>query len=140
MPENEYEAIEKQYVEIILRRLEEHRKEHPELYAKGKKKYIPEHIPLLKRMYKYKDEHLLFLRDFNVPYTNNAAERGCRAVKKKKNISGYAENLDNLNDYCALLTIQETARIKKQNPLEEYTRIMAKRNIDKDGRDIRPAI
>ena len=83
---------------------------------------------------------MLFLRDFNVPYTNNAAERGCRAVKKKKNISGYAESISNVNDYCALLTIQETARMKNKNPLEEYTRIMEKSYTDKDGRDIRPAI
>ena len=140
MPEDEYEAIEKQYVEIIQNKLEGHRNEHPELYEHGKKKYLPEYIPLFKRMYEYKGEHLLFLRDFNVPYTNNAAEKGCRAVKKKKNISGYAESLSNVNDYCALLTIQETARMKKQNPLEEYIKIMEKRYTDKDGRDIRPAI
>ena len=140
MPEEEYKAIEKQYLEIILNELEEHRKEHPELYLKQNKKFRPDYIPLFKRMCQYKEEHLRFLRDFNVPYTNNAVERGCRAVKKKKNISGYAESLDNVNDYCALLTIQETARMKNKNPLEEYTKIMEKRYIDKDGRDIRPAI
>ena len=140
MPEEEYEAIEKQYTVIILTKLEEHYKEHPELYLKGNKKYRPDYIPLLKRMNEYKEEHLRFLTDFNVPYSNNAAERGCRAVKKKKNISGYAESLDNVNDYCALLTIQETARMKNKNPLEEYTKIMEKRYTGKDGRDIHPAI
>lgn len=140
MPEEEYEAIEKQYAEIILNKIEEHRNKHPELYVHGKKKFIPDSIPLFKRMYQYKEQHLLFLRDFNVPYTNNAAERGCRAMKKKKNISGYAESISNVNDYCALLTIQETSRMKNKNPLEEYTRIMEKSYTDKDGRDIRPAI
>ena len=93
MPEEEYDAIEKQYTEIILNKLEEHRNEHPELYEHGKKQYLPEYIPLFRRMFQYKEQHLLFLRDFNVPYTNNAAERGCRAVKKKKNISGYADRI-----------------------------------------------
>jgi hypothetical protein len=41
-------------------------------------------------------------------------------------------------DYCALLTIQETARIKNQSELEAYKNIMAKRFTDDEGRDLKP--
>ena len=43
---------------------------------------------MIKRMIKYELETLLFMLDFDVPFTNNLAERDCRMPKAKQKISG----------------------------------------------------
>jgi transposase len=43
---------------------------------------------LLDRLIKYKDGTLRFLTNFEVPFTNNAAEQGLRMMKVKEKISG----------------------------------------------------
>ena len=48
-------------------------------YAKERRK------ALLKRMEKYRENHLLFLHDFTVPFDNNMSERDLRKAKTAKN-------------------------------------------------------
>lgn len=76
---NEYK---RKIVEIADAEIEKYEKE-----CKNDK-YKPDYVNLLKRISKYVDEHLRFIENFDVPYTNNAAERQCRAIKTKKNVSG----------------------------------------------------
>jgi len=66
---------------------------------------------LLDRLIKYKDETLRFITDFNVPFTNNAAERGLRMMKVKEKISGCFMSQKGgrifMNIYAYILTVQK---------------------------------
>ena len=75
-------------------------------------------------MIEYIEEHLLFLRDFDVPYTNNAAERSCRKIKTKKNVSHQFVSLEGAISYARTMTIIETARQNKQSVLSAIENIM----------------
>ena len=114
MPENEMNNYENRYVEILERGLNNYQNENPNI----KKKYEAEYIKTFRRMLKYKDDHLRFMRDFQAPYTNNQAERQCRVVKAKKKTSGQFITEDGGKAYINILSLLQTAKIKKENALE----------------------
>ena len=122
MPEEEVSRISAEIQEIMNTEMERYAQEHPCI----KKKYEAEYIKLFRRMMAYMDNHLLFLRDFDVPYTNNEAERCCRKVKTKKNVSHQFVSADGVKAYAGIMTVIETARRKKENPLKEIEKIMSR--------------
>ena len=89
------------------------------------KKYEPEHIKLFKRMIEYIDDHLAFIADFKVPYTNNEAERQCRTIKTKKKASGQFVSFDSASAYTTILSIIQTANKKGQAILPIFKNILS---------------
>lgn len=61
----------------------------------------------------YAEEHLLFLRNFDVPYINKATERICRKVKTKENVSRQFVSKAGAKSYAQEMTVIETARQNK---------------------------
>ncbi len=120
MEEEEHQKISVEYEHIVDEELKTFNQVNPNL----PKKYVPGYIKALKRMKKYESEHLRFLTDFEVPFTNNPAKNSIRFLKSKK-ISGQFINLESGNNYLALQTIIRTTTMKNHNVLQEIEKIMA---------------
>lgn len=78
--------------------------------------YKKEEKALLNRLKKYKDNHLLFAFDFDVPFDNNLSERDLRIVKTKTKVSGSFRSLSGGKRYANLMSIIKTAIKQKISP------------------------
>lgn len=94
--------INEEYDKIIKNGYEENNKT-PEYHY-----YKQEEEKLIKRLEKYKENHLLFIYDFSVPFTNNTAEKGIRQVKRKLVVSYSFKNINTLKNYGMILSYIET--------------------------------
>ena len=81
---------------------------------------------LLNRLRKYKENHLLFLYDFYVPFDNNLSERDLRHVKSKIKISGCFRSLEGLQNYLNVKSIIGTCKKKGINFYEIIFNIFKK--------------
>lgn len=122
---NEYrkKLKEKGIKEIAKEKLEKYSKRYDELLEEGylenkkiKGKYLKKQEEnLLNRLKKYKENHIMFLYDFNVPFDNNLAERDLRHVKSKQKISGHFNSFEGLEIYSNIKSIIGTLKKRKIN-------------------------
>ena len=85
--------------EFSKEKLDEYSKKYDAILEKGQKEYEEdqkiqnskylkdEERPLLNRLKKYKQNHLLYANDFKVPFDNNMSERDLRPIKLKLKVS-----------------------------------------------------
>ena len=91
-------AFEIKYQKILDKAKEEYEYEPPT-------KYYREGFNLAKRMDEYKDNHLRFLHDKNVPATNNLAERLLRKFKRKQKQVMAFRSFNNLDYLCNCMSM-----------------------------------
>ncbi len=65
---------------------------------------------LLNRLKKYKENHLLFLHNFEVPYSDNMSERDLRKCKNRQKMSGGFRSMAGMAMYCSILSFIETVK------------------------------
>lgn len=102
--EQEYEEAKKEY----LRLLDNWDKEYLEQADKDKPDYYKSERNLKSRLREFVDDHLRFLTDFRIDFTNNLAERGLRKIKSKLKIAGGFRCLKSAKDYCNSISIIDT--------------------------------
>lgn len=72
--------------------------------------------PLYNRLVKYKQNHLYFIEDFNIPFDNNLSERDLRIFKNKTKISGGFRSMSVAQNFANTLSIIKTSIKRKINP------------------------
>lgn len=82
-------------------------------------------LDLLKRMEKYQYNHLLFLRDFDVSFTNNMSEQDLRKCKNKQKISGGFRKESGQKNYCDIMSVIETMKRRGINTFSGIKRMLA---------------
>jgi regulator of replication initiation timing/transposase len=96
---------------------------YDEILDQGQREFLKDETPdyngedmkLLRRMKKYKQEHLRFVTDKNVPFDNNQAERDLRMIKAKTKISGCFRGDDKGGIFAALKSYTSTLRKNNRN-------------------------
>ena len=73
---------------------------------------------LRRRLAKYKDNQLYFLKDFSVPFDNNAMERDLRMIKGKTKISGGFRSIEGARLFADAMSIIKTSIKRKINPMQ----------------------
>lgn len=107
----EIERYTKRYQEII----ELGRKENLTTRPKWAKQ---EENALLNRLEKYRDNYLLFLKRFDVAFTNNISERDLRKCKNRQKVSGGFRNMDGCKMFADILSVIETAKRMKTSAFD----------------------
>ena len=90
--------------------------------SKGRVKQTKERS-LLERLKEYEDEVLLFIKDKNVPFTNNQAERDIRMVKVQQKISGQFKTMKGAKYFCRIRGYLMTLRKRGHAPLDKLLAI-----------------
>lgn len=100
-----YEA---RYDAILEEGLKQNRETKGKLAKREEKK-------LLNRLKKYKRNHLLFLHNFKVFYSNNISESDLRKCKNREKMAGGFRKKEGRDMFCRILSFIETVKRRKQN-------------------------
>lgn len=73
-------------------------------------------------MEKYKKNHLLFLKNFAIPYDDNMSERSLRKVNSRQKMAGKFLKASGAKMFCKILSIIETP--KKENATDVKIKII----------------
>ncbi|MEG1457461.1 MAG: transposase, partial [Bacilli bacterium] len=67
---------------------------------------------------------LLFVKDFDVPFSNNTAERSFRISKTKLKVSGLFQNQKSSENYAKILSYTETCYRNGVNKYQAILRLL----------------
>lgn len=84
---------------------------------------------LVNRLGAKRDEILLFMRDFRVPFDNNQAERDLRMLKVKQKISGCFRTSLGAAEFCRLRSYVSTMKKQGQGIMEAIKSVFAGETI-----------
>ena len=82
-------------------------------------------------MEEYKANHLLFLYDGRVPYTNSLSERLLRIFKRKEHQVMTFRSFEGLEYLCDALSIIASLREQGKNLYKEVSGIFERKNPDR---------
>lgn len=84
---------------------------------------------LLNRLRKYKENHLLFLYDFDVHYSNNMSEKDLRICKNRQKMAGGFRTASGREMYCRIMSFIGTIKRRRINIYQGIMNLMAGRPV-----------
>lgn len=112
------ERISKRYDEIIRTGMAEN------MITKGRFAKAEEK-KLLRRLMKYKDNHLLYIYDFRIHYSNNMSEKDLRISKSREKMAGGFRTADGRAMYCRIMSVIETMKRQSINIFDGIIGLLA---------------
>lgn len=106
------------YDELVAQGYEENKATRGRLAKKEEK-------ALLNRLVKYKGNHLLFLSDFRVHYSNNMSEKDLRICKNREKMAGGFRKVSGREMYCRIMSFIETVKRRRLNIYQSIMALMA---------------
>lgn len=86
-------------------------------------KIFTEELNLLNRLEEYKENHLQFIKDFDVPFDNNIAEKSLRMIKTKTKVSGGFKTQEGAKTFAKIRSFIATCKIRTENVIDELMKI-----------------
>ena len=108
IPDEQVNKLTNKYISILELAANEYKSNPPS------KDYM-DGFNLQKRLRKYQDDHLYFLKHPDVDYTNNISERELRKFKRKQKQAVVLRSNSGGQHICDALTIIETAKMQNKN-------------------------
>lgn len=102
------------YDEIIDKAKKQNKKDFNKYYGNEEK-------TLIKRIEDYKENYLLWVLRFDVPFSNNLSERSLRSSKTKMKVSGQFSNLQNAQYYARIKSYIDTC---KRNNINSHSALL----------------
>lgn len=124
IPMRTLERLEARFDELLAFAKHE-RKQHPTRFRWA----AQEETSLLNRLKKYKQNHLLFLHDFRVPFDNNMSERDLRKCKNRQKMAGGFRTAHGLDIFCSLLSVAETCKRQAINLMSAFRLLFARKTL-----------
>lgn len=126
---NEYINQGNQYFEEMF--IEEVQSKYDEIIENAKKENIKdrnkyfgnEEKALINRLIKYKENYLMWVIRFDVPFSNNLSERSLRGSKTKMKVSGQFKNISNAEYYSNIKSYIETCKRNNINVHDALIRL-----------------
>lgn len=106
--QEELNKFEDKFEKIMIEAKQENEEE-------GQKYYVDKEATLILRILDYKNNYLLWVYNFDVPFTNNLSERGVRGAKSKQKASGQFWSVESAGWYATIRTYIETCNKNNVN-------------------------
>ena len=120
--DTEYENFKKRYLEILKEGNLEYKKDlKTNSYKKDERR-------LLNRLEKYVDNHLLFLKRFYVPFSNNRAESDLRFAKIRQKI-GKFRSIEGANNFVVIRSFTSTCSKNKKSLNSSLKEIFSNKTV-----------
>ena len=115
--------LEKEYDTILTKAYQENPEPERVPGKRGRRKR-GKVLALIDRLSEYKASVCLFIKDLNVPFDNNQAERDLRMIKTKTKVSGSFRTESGGEDYMRIMSCVSTGRKHGHNAFEVIRQIV----------------